>query len=227
MKKIGLLLIATGKYDVYIQNIIESAKKYFLPNEEVHFFLFTDSEFWLNKKEEKFNSFFRKHKSFPAPTLERYETFLTQEERLSQMDYLFYCDVDMLFVDKVKNNILSDRVAVVHPAFVSGNGTPERRIESTAYISEQENNKYYVGGFNGGKASEFLKMSKILSENIDKDNKNSIIAIWHDESHLNKYFLDNPPTLVLPPSYCYPESHEIPFKKILVALDKNHEEIRR
>jgi len=31
----------------------------------------------------------------------------------------------------------------------------------------------------------------------------------------------------LDPSYCYPESWNLPYEKKLLALDKNHQEIRR
>ena len=44
-------------------------------------------------------------------------------------------------------------------------------------------------------------MSKNLSDNVDKDLENNIIAVWHDESHLNKYCYDNPPELVLDSRY--------------------------
>ena len=57
--------------------------------------------------------------------------------------------------------------------------------------------------------------------------KKNIIAIWHDESHINRYFIDNPPTIILSPSYCYPENLKLPYKKRLLALDKNHAKVRR
>ena len=59
---------------------------------------------------------------------------------------------------------------------------------------------------------------QILSEILSRN--------WHHESHLNRYFIDNPPTIMLSPEYCYPENWDIPFKKRLLALDKNHEECR-
>lgn len=223
---IGLLLISTGKYDIFIDNLINSAKRYFLINHKVTYFLFTDSEEWLKKQEPNLVVFYKKHEKFPGPTLKRYKTFLSKEEELSKMDYLFYCDIDMLFVNSVGEEILSDRVAVEHPNYIGCCGTPERRKESLAYISEQEKNKYFAGGFNGGSTKEFLKMSKILSENIKADLLNGIIAIWHDESHMNRYFLDHLPTKILSPSYCYPESWNIPYEKKILALDKNHRMLR-
>jgi histo-blood group ABO system transferase len=86
--------------------------------------------------------------------------------------------------------------------------------------------QYFAGGFNGGSSYQYLKMAKYISNNIDVDYSKNLIAIWHDESHMNRYFIDNPPTKILSPSYCYSESVKIPFKRRLVALDKNHNKIR-
>lgn len=222
--KIGLLMIATGKYDRFVQPLLDSAKKYFLVNEQVNYFLFTDSKKFISN--ENLHVFEKKHEPFPSPTLKRYETFVDHSMFLNGMDYLFYCDVDMLFVDEIGNEILSDRTATIHPGFMGGRGTPETRKESLAYVDPKEKLVYYAGGFNGGTTKEFLKMSEILDKNIKKDLSKNIIAIWHDESHMNRYFIDNPPIKILTPSYCYPESSNIPLKKKLLALDKNHNEVR-
>ena len=112
------------------------------------------------------------------------------------------------------------------PGFLGGRGTPETRWESTAYISPVEKLVYYAGGFNGGKARFFLEMSAKIDRNIKKDLEYGIIAKWHDESHLNKYLMDHPPSIELSPAYCYPESWNLKYEKKLLALDKNHKEIR-
>ena len=70
-------------------------------------------------------------------------------------------------------------------------------------------------------------MASVLAERILEDKKKGIIAVWHDESHMNRYLIDNEPAIILNPSYCYPESWEIPFDKKLLALDKNHNEMRK
>lgn len=222
--KVGLLLIATGKYDRFVQPLLDSVDKYFLKAHEVHKFLFTDSD---NFKETEYLHIIPKaHEPYPAPTLKRYEMFISHKQELSKMDYLFYCDVDMLFVDEVGEEILSERVATIHPGYLGGRGTPETRKQSKAYVSPEEKLCYYAGGFNGGTSESFLKMSDQLDKNIKEDNKNNIMAIWVDESHMNRYFIDNPPTKILTPSYCYPESWNLPYKKRLLALDKDHKNIR-
>jgi hypothetical protein len=71
-------------------------------------------------------------------------------------------------------------------------------------------------------------MSRKIRENIDTDLQKDIIAIWHDESHLNRYLISNQQlTKTLLPSYCYPESWNLPYPKKILALDKDHEAIRK
>jgi histo-blood group ABO system transferase len=221
---IGLLLIATGRYDQFVQPLIDSARKFFFKDYNVTYFLFTDSGKWNNEKDIVVT--FMPHEPFPAPTLKRYETFDKNRELFVDADYLFYCDVDMLFAGEVGEEILAERVATIHPGFMGGRGTPETRRESLACVLEGEDMIYFAGGFNGGSREEFLKMSKELSENIQADADHNITAIWHDESHMNRYFIDNPPVKILSPSYCYPESWDLPLEKKILALDKNHAAVR-
>jgi len=225
MKNVGLLIIATNKYDIFVKPLIESAKKYFLKNQNVTFYIFTDSKNLIDLGD-NVKILEKVHEPWPLVTLHRYKTFVSYKEILKNEDYLFYCDSDMLFVDEVGDEILEDSVSTVHPGFQGSRGTPETNPNSLAYIDPNEKLIYFAGGFNGGSSFNFLNMSEIIDKNIDEDMGNGIIAIWHDESHMNRYFIDNPPKIILSPSYCYPESWNIPFEKKLLALDKNHKEIR-
>lgn len=226
LKKINLLIIATNKYIRFLQPLLSSADQYFLPNQNVSYSIFTDHQQLDLNISRPYNIFNVPHKAWPSSTLYRYSFFKQYEHQLASSDYLYYCDADMLFVDDINTEILSDRVGTLHPAFRGERGTPETNSISTACVQPTEQMSYFAGGFNGGSAIEFLKMSDIISKNIDTDLQNGYIAIWHDESHLNRYFLDNPPTKILDPGYCYPESWQLPFRKRLLALDKNHEEMR-
>ena len=129
---------------------------------------------------------------------------------------------DEIFPDPDSNGL----VGTEHPGFYGGRrGTYETNPLSTSYVPPQEGKIYYAGEFNGGTSEAFLNIAKTLMNNIDKDLENNFIATWHDESHLQRYFIDNPPK-TLNPSYCYPESWNIPFEKKIIALDKDHKSIR-
>lgn len=223
--KIGLLIIATNKYTSFLNNLIESADKYFLKDNEVEYFIFTNQSLEITSNR-KINYINVDHKEWPWMTLGRYKIFTNNSNKFNECTYLFYTDVDMLFVGDIGKEILSDRVATIHPGYLGGRGTPETNHFSLACVKNYENMQYYAGGFNGGSKSEYLKMASTISTNIDIDYANDIIAIWHDESHLNRYFIDNDPTKVLDPGYCYPEKANLPYTKRLLALDKNHTEIR-
>lgn len=225
MNKVGLLIIATNKYIQFVKPLIESADSYFLPNQDVTYFVFTNQNIDIKSKR-NIVKIDVEHKDWPWMTLGRYKIFSDNYKKLSGLDYLYYCDADMLFVNMVGDEILSSRVATQHPGYFGKRGTPEINPLSLACVFPYEDMQYFAGGFNGGTSEEYLKMANKISTDIETDYSRGIIAVWHDESHMNRYFIDNKPTLILSPSYCYGESMNIPFDKKILALDKNHTEIR-
>ena len=158
---------------------------------------------------------------WPMPTLMRYHLFLQQEECLQNFDYIFYIDVDMRITDWIGEEILGEGLtAAQHPMYaLRANYQPpyEPNSQSSAYIPRpgrviEEGGKkkfeslYYAGGFQGGKTQDFIKAMKVMREKVDKDFGINYIARWNDESHWNRYLFDNPPAVVLNPSYIYPDS---------------------
>lgn len=226
MLNIGLLLIATNRYYEYALDLIQSADTYFLPQHNVSYFLFTNREFPANLTNRKIVCTPIEHKPWPWMTLGRYHIFSQYKQIFKDMNYLFYCDADMRFVGDVGEEILSDLVATQHPGYCGTRGTPETNIASLAYIPPDQPMQYFAGGFNGGSVDHYLSMAQKLSTNIDKDYHNHIIAIWHDESHMNKYFAYNAPTKILSPSYCYGENMNLPYSAKIIALNKNHQYMR-
>lgn len=157
---------------------------------------------------------------WPYPTLLRYNLFLQQEEKLKDYDYIFYCDVDMRFVNVVGDEILSDLTAALHPMYALDKRfwpPYEPNENSASYIKRpgriiQDNGKprfqpeYYAGGFQGGKSGKFLEAMKVMRKLIDDDRVRNYLPIWNDETVWNKYLSENPPEQVLSPSYIYPDS---------------------
>lgn len=239
--KICILNIATNKYIQFVAPLLNSIEENFLNDHEISALVFTNHEIEETTDNVKISQI--DHEPWPIPTLKRYHYFIKESEYISQFDYCFYMDVDMRIVNKVGDEILGDLVATQHPGmyFKSPNEcTYERREQSTAYVPYGEGKMYYAGGFNGGKPEHFLKMSKSIVENVEKDFQNNLIAVWHDESHMNRYLINTPPTLELTPSYCFPEGAtqdgspssyyplgwKVPFDPKIMALQKSHSEIR-
>jgi len=190
--KVGLCIMATGKYTKFVKPLIDSAEKYFCKNHSITYFIFTDGR--LEEFDATVVKIYQQRLGWPHDTLKRFEVYSKNYEQLAQMDYLFAIDADMLFVDNFGDEILKERVATQHPGFVGRRGTYETKPLSTACVGSNEGKYYFAGGFYGGSTQEFLKMAYKISENIKTDLAKNYIAIWHDESHLNRYFIDNKPT---------------------------------
>ncbi len=221
---IGLLVVATGKYIDFVPPLIKSAEKYFCKGHNVTYFIFTDRDF---DHSDNTIATFQSRMGWPYDTMMRGHVYYKNRDLFKDQDYLFATDADMLFVDHVGSEILGEHVATIHPGFVDKRGSYETNRKSTAYVGKKEGKYYFAGGFYGGSRDGFLNIVKTNAEKIDEDLKNGIVAVWHDESHWNRYCIDHKPTVILNPSYCYPESWNLKYPKKLLALDKNHSEIRK
>ena len=191
---LAVTVTATGnRYWKYISPFIEALKGFFPPHDVV---LFTDSG-------EEFDAFkvFQPPLGWPRASMMRYHSIMLQESLLSRYDQVLQMDIDLLAVSKInEGEVFSDGItAALHPGYPD---TFERRRKSAAFIEGDP--PYYQGCLVGGASGEFLKMSKAIVDGIDADDGRGIVAVWHDESHLNRYLADHPPKKVLSPAYCFP-----------------------
>ena len=219
--KIGLMCICLNEqYWEYAKNMIETANKFFLKNHDVEYMLWSDMPDSYSYGATVFPT---EPTTWPMPTLLRYHLFLREEEYLKKFDYIFYCDIDMLFVDHVGDEVLGEKLtAAQHPMYAlrAGLYPPyEPNINSAAYIPRLgryvvDNGQikleplYLAGGFQGGETKSFIKAMHAMKRTVDEDFSKNYVAIWNDESHWNKYLFDNPSetSIVLSPSYIYPDS---------------------
>jgi histo-blood group ABO system transferase len=202
---IALVLIATGgeRYTQYAEPFLESAEKYFPAHTS---FVFTDS------KIQKAINLPYPDLGWPRATLMRYHAIWSYRDYFKKFSHIFYADIDMLMTAKIEpEEILTDGLtAVIHPGF------PDafcRNPESTAYVPPSWHPTYYQGCFQGGDTESFLNMSATLSTCIDLDDQKGVVAIWHDESHFNRYLINRPPAKVLTPAYAYPSEHYLRNKE--------------
>ena len=132
-------------------------------------------------------------------TLGRYH-LIKQLKNYPSKDYYYYIDADMLVIDTVGDEILGNRVAAIHGKFKKKPGNFDRNPNCLAYVSPEITGPYFCGGFQGGR--DYLNDAENLAKRIDIDYSNGITALWHDESHWNRYCLDNPTDIVLSHQYC-------------------------
>ena len=236
--RIGIFLISTGNYGVFLPPLIASIDKYFFIDDNIDIYLFTDKTHNLvNYPRINVIRIPMEHKPFPAPTLFRYANFI-KVAYIINSDFLFYMDVDMLITAAVGKEILPDMekdgglTATLHPGFYNGGGSWCEDVNSLAFTPKERQVKYYAGGFQGGETKAYLSACAEMAQNIQLDEKNGVMAAWHDESHFNAYLSVRTPK-TLDPGYCMVEQPELRkawgisyFTPKIIALKKNHDVMR-
>jgi len=211
--RIGILTIATGKYSIYIPELVESCESLFLCGHEKKYFVYTDSDIKDLGEftgSEKVNIIHQEKLGWPYDSMMRFHMFDAFKEIISETDYVFFMNANMKVVSSVDESILPKEnicgiVSTEHPGYYKKDCFPhETNSRSEFYVSAQERRSYFQGCFNGGRTQEFLKMCEVLKNKMDRDLSNNIIPIWHDESAFNWYLAGVDP-LILPPTYAYPE----------------------
>lgn len=213
--KVAIAFIGTSRYLDFLPQYYEKIHENFLPGTEKTFLVFTDGE---GDFPEDVKVYSQEHLEWPYITLTRFEILNKAREEIVKHDWLVFLDADTLVVDKVlEEEFFSDKplFGVWHPChnlkMPPHNKLPgafETNPLSLAYVNTAEHmpEVYYQGCLWGGKVPEVLQMIDELQDRTHRDLQNNVIAVWHDESHLNKYFIENKHKVnTLSPKYAYPE----------------------
>jgi len=222
--EINILTICTGKYISFFEGFYNSCEKYFLPNYQKNYFVFTDGDLI---ERGNINKIHQNKLGWPYDTMMRFKMFNQIKDQLKG-DYTYFFNINMLFVDFINDEVIPTKdndylMGVNHPGFYDKpiiDFPYERNPNSNFNILFGQGSKYYQGCFNGGQTDSFMEMSAILENKIDDDLNKGIIPVWHDESALNWYYSEKNP-LIVSPSYAYPESWVIEMTKKIVQLDKS------
>ena len=224
--EIGILYICVGRYKIFWKDFYISCEKNFLPNHSKFYFVFTDSDEIDFSNNSNIKIIYQKKMGWPYDTLYRFKMFQNIKANAFSLDYVFFFNANALIIEEIGDNILPQNetlVGVQHPCHNNRNPDTyiyERNPKSTAFVGKGEGEFYFMGSFSGGKALAYYNMIDYLVDQIEIDENNDIIAIWHDESHLNKYFISHQPK-VLDSSYAYPEEMLLPYRKFILLRDKN------
>ena len=107
---------------------------------------------------------------------------------------------------------------------VGGLGSWSRDLDSLAHVKRHKRREYVCGGVWMGSRRSFLDMVASLKNSVSRDEERGVMAVWHDESHLNKWASENLHT-TLTPQYCfdpgYPQLRNL--EEVIRAVDKNLE----
>jgi hypothetical protein len=224
--KIGIVFICTGDYHIFWEKFYRTSSEFLLKKHEKHYFIFTDNNSII--PDNNITVIHKKPEGFPMDSLLRYEMFNTIRNDLLKYDYVYFFNSNMIFVTPVEEEIFPDNFSsgltgVIHPGYF--NKHPfwfpyERNPQSKAMINHgYKRYRYFMGVLFGGKTSSFLDLCEKCAKSIREDLENGIIAVYHDESHLNRYFLERE-ILELDPGYGYPEGWHIPFTPRIMILNK-------
>lgn len=225
---ISLNLIATNKYIFFLEKMAESIELFFFNNSEIVVIVHTNQDLPNSLSHNPRIKFIKNtilHEPWPAPTLKRFHYFYSAKEHIESTDYSFYIDIDSLFVGDISEEILPESgiMATVHPVQF-GTGTPDRNPNSKAYLPHSAQNRYFCGGFFGGKSEDFLKMAETLKNNIEDDLSRNVMALWHDESHINNFLYYNTPTYIFEPPFASAENYTYTdnIRSKVLFLDKGN-----
>lgn len=239
MSKVAALYICTGKYIAFWPEFYTSAEQYLLPGCEVHYFVFTDAaELQGEKENPRIHRCPQEAYSWPFATLRRFEIFLSREEELKTFDYIFFFNANAQIMTSITPEMFLPRpergehlLFVQHPAFYTKPNyefTYDRNPRSKAFIPMGVGRYYVCGGVNGGESGAFLKLCHTLDRRIRKDLDRDVIALWHDESHINRYILFRKDFRLLSPSYCWPEGWNLPLPcRILIRSKTRYFDVQQ
>ena len=232
--KVAIIFIGTNRYLDFLPTYYEGIEKYFLPNSEKTIFAFTDGE--LDDTPDNIKVYHQEHLEWPYITLKRFEIINKARADLDSMDWLVFLDADTRVVDTVtEEEFFSDKpyFGVHHPCHALGMephtkypGAFETNTNSRAGVTEDDDTSmYYQGCLWGGRVPEVLDMIEELDGRVEEDLSNDVIAVWHDESQLNKFYSEVKEDVhLLGPQYAYPEVFQqyCNFEPKIVHLAKDN-----
>ena len=197
MNKVGFITFATNDYkEKYYKDFVQSVR--------VHVPFVAEIILFENPKLPK-----------PLNTLLRYWWIDKAREQFIKdgFTHLYMIDVDTKFVNDVSvEEIIGDLVAVQHCGYV---GKPNFVYPIDPRLDNGNKERYYGGGFIGGKTDTFLELCSRISHITETFLENKSIPIWDDESMLNAMLNTvMRPTKVLDPSFHYPDHPERYIKEI-------------
>ena len=244
MKHVGLVFIGTSKYADFFPFWYQGVQDYLFDDCKKTVFALSDrcDEGIFDKPDVVLAEI--EHAPWPHITLNRFDYIRQLLSTMKSMgiDYVLFLDADLFAQKKLSfSDVFSDDkplVGVMHPGKIDNpnwhsfvvKGESRANVLKHAgvdieTISEQP---YRQGCLWGGTYEEVSVMCNNLSEAIKDDYNRDIIADWHDESHMNCWFMANKDKVhTLPASYAFPDQKhwhsvlgEAGYEPVMLHIDK-------
>jgi len=232
----SIIFIGTGNYINFLPNYYASMKSHFLRGEDNRFHVFTDNVEYANWPNDM-QVYKIDHMQWPFITLLRFNFIHNAIDEICKSENCVFADADLLWMkDTTESDLFRNKkyFGVQHPGFVfePHKATFERNEASTAHVTMNDDlTTYWQGCLWGAKSQEFANMINILKQQVETDVNNNIVALWHDESHLNRFFINVKNEVnTLHPGYATPERWDHikeKFSTVALHLHKSMQEFPR
>lgn len=231
-----ICFIGTQRYFYFFEKYYQTINEMFLPKTQKDFLILTDYNYSPRNKNEKVIQI--KHINWPYVTLFRFKNILKSEQLIKDYDLFIFIDADMYAHRVITEHEFfttnKNFFGVQHPLYTNNNGTFETDYRSLSCVLDYEDKSiYWQGCFWGGRVPYIIDMIKELDRRVDIDLSKKIMAKWHDESHLNKFFIENKKQVhTYDSGYCYPEiflksNCMSSIDKKLIHIEKPHSCFKR
>ncbi|XP_031179438.1 N-acetyllactosaminide alpha-1,3-galactosyltransferase-like isoform X2 [Sander lucioperca] len=234
---VALTVFAVGKYlDAYLKTFLTSAERHFMLGLQVTYYVFTDQpdkvpHLELGPQRSLKVIQVEKHSRWQDISMMRMKTIsdTIESEIRHHCNYVFCLDVDQEFKGRFGSEALGDSVALVHAYFYKlpkDMWSYDKNPKSKAYM--EYGDYYYHAALFGGLCEHVKNLADYCFLGIMEDKLNDVEALWHDESHLNKYFWLHKPTRLLSPEYCWDQNNidnDIHIARLIWA-EKHYDTLR-
>jgi len=196
--KIGIVLISTNSYLLLGLRFIKAFMKYYNGPSTIHFYVFSDEDpgkYMPNIK--NYTYIHADHSDWAAGTNSKFTSIVSLKD--SDCDHLYYFDSDTNIDKPFGDWFVGDLVAGEHYNNIDPKKPYDRNPNSKAYVPENTTlpQMYFYGAFYGGTRENMIRVSQIFLDNQREDKKIPYEPAWNDESYINQYFHNNPPSKVV------------------------------
>ena len=246
-RDVDVFVIATKGYLRFAADLISSAVHFISMDSRFRFVLLTDDPMTargLSIDRQRVDLIVVEVPAYgwPEATLMRFHLMLEAWGKI-HAETVAYIDADMQFVAPVSASDLvtpledadADVALVNHPGYFDRNtayrwicrsclGPWENEFESAAHVPFNERQTYVCGGIFWGRRDAFRRMILKLSQTVENDRIRGVRSKNNDESHLNRWYVDNQASCVVePPRWAYDPTyrHLRGLKPIVEAVRKD------